>query len=73
MDVDYEYDGLGGSKKSPTIVKKGGWLGKIVALLLGLVIGLVAGLGGLVGAGFYIVTQMKIKDATNTVGSLSGI
>ena len=73
MDVDYEYEDLGGSKKSPTIVKKGGWLGKIVALLLGLVIGLVAGLGGLVGAGFYIVTQMKIKDAANTVGSLSGI
>ncbi len=73
MDTDYEYNDVGNATKSPTIVKKGGWLGKIVALLLGLVIGLVAGLGGLVGAGFYIVTQMKIKDATNTVGSLAGI
>ena len=72
-DVDYEYGDLGGSKKSPTIVKKGGWLGRIVALLLGVVIGVVASLGGLVGAGYFIVTQSKIKDTANTVGSLAGI
>ena len=74
MDTDYKYDDLDVDKKPRVIVKKkGGWLGRIIALLLGIVIGIVAGLGGLVGAGYYIVTQMKIKDATNTVTSLSGI
>ena len=73
MDVDYEYDDFGGSKKSPTIVKKGGWFGKIVALFLGFVIGIVAGAGGIVGVGYYIATQMKIKDAVNTVSGLTGM
>lgn len=74
MDVDYEYDDFDTNKKPRTIVKKkGGWLGKIVALLLGVVIGIVAGVGGLVGAGYYIATQVKIKDAVNTVNGWTGM
>ena len=74
MDVDYEHDDFDVGKKPRVIVKKkGGWLGKIVALLLGIVIGIVAGAGGLVGAGYYIATQIKIKDAVNTVNSLTGM
>lgn len=74
IDVDYEYDDFDTNKKPRTIVKKkGGWLGKIVALLLGVVIGIVAGAGGIVGVGYYLATQMKIKDAVNTVSGLTGI
>ncbi len=74
MDTDYEYDDLGvGAKPRVIVKKKGGWLGRIVALLLGIVIGIVAGIGGLVGAGYYIATQVKIKDAANTVSGLVGM
>lgn len=74
MDVDYEYDDLGvGAKPRVIVKKKGGLLGKLVALFLGIVIGIVAGIGGLVGAGYYIATQVKIKDAANTVSGLTGM
>ena len=74
MDKDYEYDGFDPTQRPRVIVKKkGGLLGKIVALLLGFVIGIIAGIGGLVGAGYYITTQIKIKDATNKVSELTGI
>ena len=74
MDVDYEYDDLGvGAKPRVIVKKKGGLLGKLVALFLGIVIGIVAGIGGLVGAGYYIATQVKLKDAASTVTSLSGL
>mgnify|MGYP006896614230 CR=1 FL=1 len=74
MDTNNQHDNLNGGAKPRVIVKKkGGLLGKIVALLLGIVIGIIAGIGGLVGAGYYIATQMKIKDATNTVTNLSGL
>ena len=73
MDMDYELDDFGGGKKPRVIVKKkGGLLGKLIALFLGIVIGIVGGLGGLVGAGYYIATQVKIKDATSTITGLSG-
>ena len=74
MDVEYEHDDLGvGAKPRVIVKKKGGWLGRIVALLLGIVIGIVAGIGGLVGAGYYIATQVKIKDAASTVSGLANI
>lgn len=73
-DMDYEYDDLDvGAKPRVIVKKKGGLLGKFIALFLGIIIGIVAGLGGLVGAGYYIATQIKIKDATNTITNLSGI
>lgn len=75
MDIDYEYDDLeiGKKPKKTVVIKKGGWLGKIVALFLGVIIGIVAGIGGLVGAGYYIATQVKIKDAADTVSGLTGL
>ena len=73
-DMDYEYDAFETSQKPRVVVKKkGGLFGKLVALFLGIVIGIVAGVGGLVGAGYYIATQVKIKDAANTVSGLTGI
>ena len=74
MDVDYEYDDFyEGAKPRVIVKKKGGLLGKLVALFLGIVIGIVAGAGGVVGAGYYIATQMKIKDVANTVSGLTGM
>lgn len=74
IDTNYEYDDIPVSKKPKTVVvKKGGWLGKIIALLLGVIIGIVAGIGGLVGAGYYIATQVKIKDGVETVKGLTGL
>ena len=42
--------------------KKGGFLGKFIALLLGFILGIIAGLGGLVGAGYYITKKKTPKD-----------
>ena len=53
--------------------KSGGFLGKIVALLLGLLLGIIAALGGLIGAGYAIVTQVKIEDNVNTIKGLTGV
>ena len=74
MDVDYEYDAFENNKKPRVNVKKkGGLFGKLVALFLGIVIGIVACAGGILGAGYYIATQVKIKNAANTVSGLTGI
>ncbi len=73
-EIDYEYDDLEVEQKPKVIVKKkGGLLGKLVALFLGVIIGIVGGLGGVAFAGYYIATQVKIKDAANTVTNLSGL
>ena len=46
-EIDYEYEDLELEQKPKVIVKKkGGLLGKIVALFLGIIIGIVGGLGG---------------------------
>lgn len=42
--------------------KKGGFFGKFIALLLGFILGIIAGLGGLVGAGYYIAKKKTPKD-----------
>ena len=62
IDVDYE----------PRVIykKSGGFLGKFVALLLGIIIGIAAGLGGLVGAGWYLYKKMPIEQVlTRQTGS----
>ena len=46
--------------------KKGGFLGKFVALLLGFILGIAAGLGGLVGAGYLIVSKYTVKKTVET-------
>ena len=74
-EIDYEYDDVTAveAKNARARVKtKGGAFGKIVALFLGLVIGVAAGAGGVVGAGYYVATQMQIKDVASTVTNLSG-
>ncbi|MBQ7369035.1 MAG: hypothetical protein IJW60_04960 [Clostridia bacterium] len=73
-EIDYEYEDLELEQKPKVIVKKkGGLLGKIVALFLGIIIGIVGGLGGVAFAGYYVATQIKIKDAADTVTNLSGL
>jgi len=58
-------------KGTTEVVKKGGLLGKVVALLLGLVIGITAGLGGLAGAIYHLIVKVPIDDATDTIGDLT--
>ncbi len=47
--------------------KKGGVLGKVVALLLGFILGIIATIGGIAGAGFYIYKNVKIKTALSWI------
>ena len=58
------------SPKTKVVVKKkgGGWLGRIVALLLGMVIGV----GGCVG-GVYLVLSQPVEKAVNLIGGFAGI
>ncbi|MBE5739415.1 MAG: hypothetical protein E7349_01010 [Clostridiales bacterium] len=59
------------SHEEPEVVKKGGFLGKLVALLLGAVLGLLGFFGGIVGAGYYIGTQ-PINQAVTSIDSIAG-
>ena len=58
------------SHEEPEVVKKGGFLGKLVALLLGAVLGLLGFFGGIVGAGYYIGTQ-PINQAVTSIDSIA--
>ena len=49
------------------VKKKGGFLGKLVALILGIIIGIIAGLGGVAGGVYYIVAKMQIKKGFELV------
>ena len=51
---------------APAPRKKGGFLGKLVALILGFLLGLVAGVGGLAGGIYMLVTKTKLQTAVNT-------
>lgn len=55
-----------------TVVKKGGILGKVVALALGFTIGAGGVIGGVAGAGYFMAST-PIKDAVGAVGNLAGI
>ncbi len=52
--------------------KKSRFLGKFLAALLGFFIGTVAALGGLFGAGYYIIAYVPIKDGLDIVGDATG-
>ena len=52
--------------------RRGGILGKLVALFLGFVLGIVATVGGIAGAGYYLVAKVPVKDAVNTVNKYAG-
>ena len=53
--------------------RRGGFLGKAVALLLGFILGIVGTIGGIVGGGYYVVSSVKIKDAVNGVAGATGM
>ena len=75
IETDYEYDDLNAAETQnmrKRVKTKSGWLGRIVALFLGIVIGVAGGVGGVAGAGYYIATKMAIKDVASTVTNLSG-
>lgn len=55
-----------------TVVKKGGILGKVIALALGFTIGAGGVIGGVAGAGYFMVST-PIKDTVGAVSNLAGI
>lgn len=59
-------------KRPVQIVKKGGWLGKIVALLLGIVIGFVGCFGAIAAVVYYFVGVMKIEEGAGYLKSVLG-
>ena len=52
--------------------RSGGFFGKLIAVLLGFIFGVIATIGGIVGAGYYIVAKVTVKDAVNTVNKYAG-
>ncbi|MBQ8885942.1 MAG: hypothetical protein IJY62_06215 [Clostridia bacterium] len=48
--------------------KRGGFLGKFLAVILGFLMGIIATIGSIVGLGYYIVTKVELKKAANTLG-----
>lgn len=52
--------------------KKSGWLGKLIALFLGLVMGIAGGLGGVGGLAYYLATKKTIREASDLITSFSG-
>ncbi len=52
--------------------KKSGFFGKFISAFLGFTVGVVATVGGIGGAGYYIATQVPIKDSIDTVGNMTG-
>ena len=58
LDLELERD-----KQRPVeVVKKGGWLGKIVALLLGIILGFVGCFGAIAAVVYYFIGVMKIEE-----------
>lgn len=55
------------------VKKKSGFLGKIVALLLGIIIGVIGGIGGLAFGGYYLVAKVQIKKGVDTINSITGM
>ena len=49
------------------VQKKGGFLGKFIALLLGLILGIASAFGGVAAIAYFV----PIKDGINTVGNLT--
>ena len=68
LDLELERD-----KQRPVeIVKKGGWLGRIVALLLGIVIGFVGCFGAIAAVVYYFFGVMKIEEGANYLKGVVG-
>ncbi len=58
--------------RATTTKKGGGFLGKLLCLFLGFILGIVGTIGGIGGLGYYVVTQVKIKDAFETINGMTG-
>ena len=52
--------------------KKGGFLGKFIACLLGLILGIVATIGGIGFFGWYVYAKMPIEKGTDKVNGILG-
>lgn len=61
-----------GREPEVVIKKKGGWIGRIVALLLGFLLGIIATVGGVVGGVYYFTSKTTIKAAVNMTAGLTG-
>lgn len=58
--------------KPEKIKKSGGFLGKLIAVILGLIIGILAGAGGMVGIGYLLVFNTDIKTNIGTINGIAG-
>ena len=59
-------------EREPKIVERrsGGWLGKILSLVIGIVLGIVLTVGGVFGAGYLILNKWSVNE---TVGKVNGV
>ena len=65
-----DYDEYG--SRPVRIVRKSGFIGKLVSFLLGIIIGIGGLVGGLVGGTYLVGHQVKIKDAMGAVNDMLG-
>ena len=63
---------LRNSYQEPQVIKKGGFTGKLVSLVLGFAIGVVGAFGGVAGTAYYLGEQ-PLNEAANTIDSYTGI
>ena len=54
------------------VEKKGGFFGKLLSFVLGIVVGAVGCVGGVGYAGYYAATQLKIQEGFDYVNSFTG-
>ena len=73
FDLDCKDLDVGSSKSEVVVKKKGGFLGKLVSFLLGMIFGAIALVGGVIGGTYFAVSRIKINDAVNKVEGLTGI
>ena len=53
--------------------RKGGFFGKLIALLLGFILGVVGGIGGIGYAGYYAATQIQIQQGVDYLNTYAGL
>ena len=62
-------------EREPKIIEKksgGGWLGRIIALVLGIVLGIVFTVGGVIGAGYLILNKWSVNETMDKVNGVAG-
>ena len=58
-EYEYEYEQ---EKQPQRPVKKGGFLGKFICVILGIIIGMVAAIGGVAGTGYFLAKKKTVKE-----------